>query len=128
MKNEFARPIQFIKDEHGFLVGREYADELKLNQRTMTPLQQRFLDAIENNIALEGSQYDDAIKAATACEKIADEFAAEFGEWIDNKGYLQFSDKNKENKRWVTVTEAFPIRENGLTTQQLIQRFKEQGK
>ena len=128
MKNELAKPIQFIKDEHGFLVGREYADELKLNQRTMTPLQQRFLDAIEKNIALEGSQYDDAIKATIACEKIADRFAAELGEWIDNKGYLQFGDKNKENKKWVTVIEAFPQRENGLTTAQLIQQFKEQSK
>lgn len=36
MKNEFARPIQFIKDEHGFVIGREYVNELKPNPMSNT--------------------------------------------------------------------------------------------
>ena len=119
MKNEFARPIQFIKDEHGFLVGREYADELKLNQRTMTPLQQRFLDAIEKHIALEGSQYDDAIRATTACEKIAEEFAIGFAEWISKNNWKSF----KQNQ-WINAMNPKPY----ITSSELIQQFKEPGK
>ena len=131
MKNEFARPIQFIKDEHGFLVGREYADELKLNQRTMTPLQQRFLDAIEKHIALEGSQYDDAIRATTACEKIAEGFAGEFAEWLE-RGMWTMHESRQDNRRvqvdgWYN-TYNFKAMENPPTTAQLIQQFKEQSK
>ncbi len=33
--NKFAKPIQMIKDENGYVVGREYVDEV--NKNTMTP-------------------------------------------------------------------------------------------
>ena len=89
----------------------------------MTPLQQRFLDAIEKYIALEGSQYDDAIKAAIACEKIADEFAAEFGEWCAEK-YI-WMNGNKIARKWMKKGS---YSAESFITAQLIQQFKEQSK
>lgn len=81
----------------------------------MTPLQQRFLDAIEESKEWT-SDYEGTIwkvnddKAAIACEKIAEEFAAEFAEWMISNLW-----KNKFGNEYISF-------------KQFIQQFKEQWK
>lgn len=54
-------------------------------------LQDKHLEAIENNIPIEGSIYSDAEKAAEASAQITKDYMKRFAEWKD-KNYSLFSD------------------------------------
>lgn len=100
----------------------------------MTPLQQRFLDAIEKNSLYRDSETGIEVKfdrSAIACEKIAEGFAGEFAEWLE-RGMWTMHESRQDNRRvqvdgWYN-TYNFKAMENPLTTAQLIQQFKEQSK
>lgn len=83
----------------------------------MTPLQQRFLDAIESQTH-DISSKNSIRNASIACESIAEEFAADFLDWFFDKVYY------KDEDGLFVMTNP---REK-LNTKEAIQQFKDQGK
>ena len=95
----------------------------------MTPLQELFKEAIEKQdltitYELDGIHITklspvEIHAAAIACEKIADEFACDFGEWVDNGEWTYHPLYNL----WVGYD---PTKRK--TTSELLQQFKEERK
>jgi len=52
---------------------------------------------------------------AEKCEQIADDFAIEFAEWIDDLGYVKFPDL------WICLED-----ESGKTSKELLEIFKKE--
>lgn len=97
----------------------------------MTPLQQRFLDAIEENSLYRDSEMGIEVKfdrSATACQKIAEEFAIGFAEWIELKSGFKRAGYLHEPLRWIKFEHILKDNPPTFTTAQLIPQFKEQGK
>lgn len=51
-------------------------------------LQEKHLEAIVNNIPIEGSLYSDAEKAAKASAEITKDYMKRFSEWLISNGYI----------------------------------------
>ena len=94
----------------------------------MTPLQERFKEAIEKQDLTITHEVDgihitklspvEIHAAAIACEKIADEFAEEFATWMDDNGCTKF------NGGWASILDT----EKSYTLNELRQQFKEERK
>ena len=95
----------------------------------MTPLQERFKEAIEkqdltithelDGIPITKRQHEFQQGLIIACEKIAEEFACDFGEWVDNGEWTY----HPLYKLWVGYD---PTKRK--TTSDLLQQFKEERK
>lgn len=91
----------------------------------MTPLQERFKEAIEKQdltithelggIHIAKLSPVEIHAAAIACEKIAEEFAKALAEWMDDNGCTKF------NGGWASILDT----EKSYTINELLQQFKE---
>lgn len=84
----------------------------------MTPLQERFKEAIIGQYATNPNNINEL---SLACEKIADEFACDFGEWLEKEAYTMMTDGF-----WWCIKEPYPT--SKITTSQVLQQFKEERK
>lgn len=85
----------------------------------MTPLQERFKEAIENRIIVPHHKNAETLLLIDDCEKIADEFAEEFTLWVDDSEWTF----HQTHKIWVGYD---PTKRK--TTSQLLQQFKDERK
>jgi hypothetical protein len=97
--NEFAKPIQMITDEHGFVVGRKYVDELTPNPMTK-PTNNPFDDQVEQEAIAYAHGY---------CGNPINSSILSFIAGANSKAVTdKIADLEKQIPKWVSMEERLP--------------------